>query len=139
MFDKMNPKTRPSKEELINIAKNNAVLKKLCAFIEAEMNAAHRIDHSTCPMAPGWNLKYKKGGRAVCTIYPGKDECGVMITLNRERLEAFRAMGKAFGKTLRNLEARTTPLNGAKWLSVNVVDEEGLAEAKKLLKLKFKL
>lgn len=28
------------------------------------------MDYSTCSFQPGWNVKYKKGGKSLCTLYP---------------------------------------------------------------------
>jgi len=107
------------------------------AFIEGEIGAAHQIDYSTCPMAPGWNLKYKKSAKSVCAIYPDKDKCGVMITLNSAALEKFKMMEPLFSRPLREMVIMAIPMNGSKWLSVNVADEAGFEEAKKLIMLKF--
>ena len=137
MFDKMNSQVRPSKDDLINIVKNKAPLKKLCAFIENELSGTHQIDYSTCSMAPGWNLKYKKGSRAICTVYPEKEYCGVLITLNRDALEKFNMLGEVFSQSIRDAANTVKSLNGAKWLTVNVTDAAGFEDAKKLLLLKF--
>ncbi len=137
MIDKMNSKIKPAKNNLVMVVKNYTPLKKLCDWIESEFGAKHQIDYSTCSMAPGWNLKYKKGSKSICTAYPNRDECHVMITLNAVALERFRTVDKLFSKNLRDLEKSMKPLNGAKWLSVNVVDDAGFEEAKKLIMLKF--
>ncbi|MDR2933686.1 MAG: DUF3788 domain-containing protein [Rickettsiales bacterium] len=137
MIDKMNSKIKPSKNDLIKVVKNYKYLQKFCDFVELEFAATHQIDYSTCSMAPGWNLKYKKGSKSICTIYPNKDECGVMITLNAASLEKFYTMDKLFSKSLRDLEKSMKGLNGAKWLTVNIIDDDGLEEAKKLIMLKF--
>ncbi|MCL2538394.1 MAG: DUF3788 domain-containing protein [Alphaproteobacteria bacterium] len=137
MFNKLNREIRPTKDDLIGIVKNKSALKKLITFIENDLGGAAQIDYSTCSMAPGWNLKYKRGARAICTIYPDKDYCGVMITLNRDALEQFDAMSELFSPAVRKLADEITPLNGAKWLTVDITAPGGFDDAKKMLILKF--
>ena len=40
------------------------------AFIDESYGAKPRIEYSRCGGAPGWNVKYKARGRALCTVYP---------------------------------------------------------------------
>jgi hypothetical protein len=44
----------------------------LRGFIEGDFQSRPSVQHSVCAGAPGWNVKYKKGGRALCTLYPGE-------------------------------------------------------------------
>lgn len=138
MFDKLNASTVPSKNELISVVKaeSNALLIDLCRHIEAEFDAKEQIDYSACSMAPGWNLKYKKSSKSICTIYPYKDYFTVLITLNFDALELFNIMADTFCQYIRDLAANTSGMNGAKWLSVNVTDKIIAEDVKKLLKLK---
>ena len=40
------------------------------AFVDESYGAKPRIEYSRCGGAPGWNVKYKARGRALCTVYP---------------------------------------------------------------------
>ena len=49
---------------------DNPLWKTLCSWLESGYRTVPRIEYSRCGMAPGWNVKYTKGGRALCTLYP---------------------------------------------------------------------
>lgn len=44
---------------------------ELCTWLETEWNVRPLVQYSSCSGAKGWNVKYRKGGRALCTLYPG--------------------------------------------------------------------
>ncbi len=50
----------------------NPLWDDLCAAIEADYGVKPLIVFSGCSMLPGWNVKYKKSGRSLCTLYPDK-------------------------------------------------------------------
>ena len=44
--------------------------KSLCTYVERNYLVTPRIEFSRCTMQTGWNVKYKKSSRAICTLYP---------------------------------------------------------------------
>ena len=44
---------------------------ELCTWLETEWNVRPLVQYSSCSGAKGWNVKYRKSGRALCTLYPG--------------------------------------------------------------------
>lgn len=43
---------------------------ELTAYIEKTYQVKPQIAFSNCSAQPGWNIKYKKSGKALCTLYP---------------------------------------------------------------------
>ena len=41
---------------------------ELCTWLETEWNVRPLVQYSSCSGAKGWNVKYRKSGRAVCTL-----------------------------------------------------------------------
>ena len=60
---------KPSPDDIAEFV-DNPLWKALCSWLESGYRTVPRIEYSRCGMAPGWNVKYKKGGRALCTLYP---------------------------------------------------------------------
>jgi len=139
MFDKMNSCLAATKENLIGVVQNenNARLKDVCSYIESGLNAQPQTSFSTCSGAPGWNLKYKKNSKAICTIYPEKNEFYVLITFNNATLEKFDIVSGNFSKYTQNLVKSTQLHNGTKWFMVKVDSGEAAQDVKKLIELKF--
>ena len=110
----------------------------LCATLENQYGVTPRVEHSTCSAAPGWNVKYRKGGRALCTLYPNRGFFTCMVTVGtREATEAEMLMATS-SPYLQALYARTAPCNGARWLMADVTDEAILADVKRLIALRMK-
>ena len=62
---------------------------ELCQWAEKSYQIEPKVEHSTCSGAPGWNVKYKKGGRALCTLYPDDGQFTAMVTVGtKEAAEA---------------------------------------------------
>lgn len=56
---------------------------ELCTWLETEWNVRPLVQYSSCSGAKGWNVKYRKGGRALCTLYPGLPGGGSFTCLVR--------------------------------------------------------
>ena len=91
------------------------------------------MDYSCCSGAPGWNVKYRKAGRALCTLYPdaGRFICLVCIG-GKEAMAAEAALG-ACGEYTRQLNWSVKPFNGGRWLMVLVDGPDVLEDVKRLL------
>ena len=108
---------------------------ELRAWVEQSYGAQPRVEHSTCSAAPGWNVKYKKG-RALCTLYPRQGYFIALVTVGRaEAAEAELALPLMTAQ-VREQYRRTTPMNGARWLMIDVADERTLADVKRLVGLR---
>ncbi|MDF2948692.1 MAG: hypothetical protein K0R07_710, partial [Sedimentibacter sp.] len=62
----------PSLKEISDYI-NNPLWNKLTEFIEKTYLVKPQIEYSKCSMVPGWNVKYKKGSRSICTLYPNQN------------------------------------------------------------------
>ena len=43
---------------------------ELTDYIQEAYNVKPQMDYSSCSAQPGWNVKYKKSGKSLCTLYP---------------------------------------------------------------------
>lgn len=68
-WDKMNKASVP---ELSTITEwvNDELWNDLLAYMDTAYKARISIEYSGCGMAPGWNVKFKKAGKSLCTLYP---------------------------------------------------------------------
>ena len=46
------------------------------------------VEYSGCSLAPGWNVKYRARGRALCTIYPDTGTFTCMISIGQKEAPA---------------------------------------------------
>ena len=75
----------------------------LWAEFDSRIRSAYRIepymDYSRCSMQPGWNIKYKKSGKSLCTCYPMQGYFIALVVIgSRELTEAELLMPFLFGE-----------------------------------------
>jgi len=108
----------------------------MTGYLELNYRARETVAYSICASQPGWNVKYKKSGKALCTLYPEKDYFIALIVLGKKDREAFEKVSKEFGDYINNLYENCSLFNGTKWLMIEVTDRNVLDDVKKLIQLK---
>lgn len=110
----------------------------LCEHIEVTYGVSPTIEHSVCSMASGWNLKYKKSGRALCTLYPAEGYFTCLVSIGRKEAQEAELLLPAFGEYMEELYWNTKLYNGGRWLMIDVTSAEILEEVKLLIGLRVK-
>ncbi|MPM79684.1 hypothetical protein SDC9_126723 [bioreactor metagenome] len=110
----------------------------LCAHLEARYGVQPRMEHSQCSGAPGWNVKYKKGGRALCTLYPGSGYFTCLIRVGGREAPAAELLLGGCTEYVRALYARTRVFNGSRWMMLEVTSPEILEDVKELIALRVR-
>lgn len=109
---------------------------ELCQWAGKSYQIEPKVEHSTCSGAPGWNVKYKKGGRALCTLYPDEGQFTALITVGAKEAPEAELLLPTCSDYIRELFARTQTMNGARWLMIRVTDAQVLEDVKKLIRLR---
>lgn len=84
----------------------------------------------------GWNLWYKKGGKALTSLYPQKDHFIAQVVLGKEQVE--KALALELGEKVGRLLRETPQFHDGRWLFIPVSDEVDLKDVEMLLLLKRK-
>lgn len=131
------PSTQP---KLVQIAAYvaNPLWQDLCIHLEQTYGVAPLVDHSICSGAPGWNVKYRKGSRALCTLYPASGYFTCMVSVgSREAMEAELLLGGCT-EYVRKLYWDSNPFNGGRWLMIEVRSSEILEDVKDLIAIRVR-
>lgn len=130
--------SKSQQPSLVEIATfiDNPLWGDLCAWAERSYGIEPKVEHSICSGAPGWNVKYKKGGRALCTLYPEEGAFTAMVTIGSKEAQEAELLLPTFSDDLRALYARTQVFNGARWLMIRVSDAQVLENVKTLIRLR---
>ena len=127
MMDLQDRSVCPTMEEVGEVVGNPA-FGRFCAQIRDTYQCGERIEYSACSMERGWNVKYKKGGRALCTIYPREGYFTVMVVVGNKEKPAVEEMLPRCTPELRESYHRTNEGNGQRWLMIDLEDEGELYE-----------
>lgn len=114
------------------------LFEELCTHLEHTYSVSSTIEHSTCSGAPGWNLKYKKSGRALCTLYPGQGFFTCLVSIGSRETVAAELLLPLCTNYLQELYRNARPLRGGRWLMIEVTSREILEDVKALIALRMK-
>lgn len=116
----------------------NPLFEDLTAWIEAAYHVEPSIEFSRCSMDRGWNVKYKKGSKALCALYIRQGWFTAMVTLGAKQVAELEVLLPTFSVSFRKLYEKTPLFNGGKWLVVDVKKEKELEEVQRLILMKAK-
>lgn len=108
------------------------------AFMEANCPAAPKFEYSACTMQTGWNIKYKKAGKNVCTVYPMDGYLICMILIGGDGALEAEARLDEFTPYVRELYRGTRLFNGSRWLFMEVKSREVLRDLEELVYIRLR-
>lgn len=85
-----------------------------------------KIEYSSCSWEPGWNIKFRKAGKNLCTIYPRESFFTVLLVVGKKEKESVEAVLSDCTDTLQDIYRETQEGNGQKWLMIDLQDEDAL-------------
>lgn len=133
MFDRTDH-TIPANEEAMEGYINNPLWGIFCEFIKEKYNCGPVFEFSKCGMEYGWNAKFKKSGKSLCTVYPREGFFTVMIVIGRREKERFEQELSSYCMEIQRIYEETKEGNGQKWLMIDLEDEDEKYEnVKKML------
>lgn len=109
----------------------------LTRHIEQAYSSKPLLAYSVCAGKPGWNVKYKKGGKALVTLYPERGGFIALVVLSAADMDVFEAVKSDYTEYVVNLYDGCKPFNNTKWLMIRVSDDNILEDVTKLLRLKL--
>ncbi len=77
-------------------------------------------------MERGWNVKFKKAGKALCTIYPRESYFTVMVAVGPKEKEAVASILPDCTAAFQEIYRQTREWNGQRWLMIDLEDRGGL-------------
>lgn len=127
----------PDAEEIAR-AVDSPYWQALCGYLETAYSVAPRIEYSRCGMAPGWNVKYKKGSKSLCTLYPDEGAFTCLVVVGaKEAMEAELVLSGCTD-AVQDLYRAAPPYNGGRWLMVEVTSPQVLEDVKKLIQVRVR-
>ena len=132
-----NQSSQPTLEN-INDFVNSELWNELCSFVENTYAVSPKMEYSKCSMQKGWNVKYKKGSKSLCTLYPMDGYFIVLIVIGeKEQIEAELIMPTCSVYTQR-LFSKTAFSAGGRWLMIEVKERAILEDVLKLIQVRVK-
>ena len=115
---------------------NSPIFDELRKYIEQTYKVLPKIEYSCCSMERGWNIKYKKSSRSLCTIYPRQGFVTCMISIGSKEEAHIRHILPGCTEYVQQLYYKTPPSKMGRWLMIDLKEQAVLEDIKALLKLR---
>lgn len=138
MFDIKDINHTPDIKDISDFIRN-PLFNELCTHLETAYKAKYKIEFSKCSWEYGWNVKFKKSGKSLCTIYPRENYFTVLVVVGaKEKEEAEQLLPEMTSET-QAIYHQTKEGNGQRWLMIDLEDAGDLYnDALKLIELRVK-
>jgi len=83
----------------------------------------------------GWNLRYRRKGKALVAFYPQKGQIIAQVVLGKAQAE--KALDLKLGKKVSQLLREAPQLRDGKWISIPVLSVEDAEDLEQLLRVKM--
>ena len=100
----------------------NPVFMQFCAQMKERYQCTEKIEFSSCSLEKGWNVKFKKSGKTLCTIYPREGYFTVMVVIGPKEKGSVEAILSGCNAELQEVYYQTKEGNGQKWLMLDLED-----------------
>lgn len=102
----------------------NPFFSQFCTEIKEKYKITEKIEFSSCSWEKGWNIKFKKSGKTLCTVYPRELYFTVLFVVGQKEKEAVEALLPDCCAELQEIYRQTKEGNGQKWLMIDL-EEDG--------------
>lgn len=130
-----NQETQPTAAQMDSFI-GNPMWKDLNDYLQTAYAAKPKQTFSGCSGQPGWNVKYAKGGKSLCTLYPMRGYFIALVVIGEKERAEMELLMPTFTAYTQALYAGAGALMGAKWLMTEVTDEAILEDVKRLIALR---
>jgi hypothetical protein len=131
----------PSNEDIREyLGEAKSIWDELTAYIEETYKVKPQIAYSKCSAQPGWNVKYKKSSKSLCTLYPMADYFIALVVIGPKEEEEVKIGMDAelFTTYLKELYDKTAYSAMGRWLMIDVKDKDVLNDIKHLLTIRVR-
>ena len=127
----------PSAEQIADYIQN-PVWQALNHHLQRAYDTAPTVAYSGCSMQPGWNVKYKKSGKSLCTLYPMQGYFIALVAIGPKEMPEAELLILTCSAYTQALFADTKTWQGQKWLMIDVKDEDTAKDVIDLIALRVK-
>lgn len=129
----------PSFEEIRSyIGEAKPFWDELVSYIEETYKVKPQLEYSKCPAQPGWNVKYRKSSKSLCTLYPMADYFIALVVVGAKQEDEVELALKTdtFTDYVKELYRKTAFSAMGRWLMIEVKNKEVINDIKRLIEIR---
>ena len=133
-WDKMDRSCMPDVEDISGYVRNPVWDELLCHITET-YDTRPVFEYSRCAW-PGWNVKFKKAGKNLCTVYPFEGYVWVLVVIGQKEKERFEEELLTMSSYMQNLYQDTQEGMGQRWLKIELEDMDMMQDVTRSIAIK---
>lgn len=115
----------------------NPLFDRLCDYLAEHYKVKPKIEFSKCSWERGWNMKFKKSGKSLCTLYPRENYFTLLVVVGVKEKEIVEAALPEMCTEIQEIYYQTKEGNGQRWLMIDLNDaDEIYADTLKLIDIR---
>jgi hypothetical protein len=134
---KYSAENEPSFEDIAEFI-GSPLWDEINSYIHQAYKLQPKLAYSKCSAQPGWNVKYQKGGRSLCTLYPMSGYFIALVVIGEKETHEAELLMPSLSTYIQQLYANTSFSCGGRWLMIEIKSREILADTKELINLRVK-
>lgn len=116
---------------------NNDLWEDFIQYMKNTYNVIPKFEFSKCSLEYGWNVKFKKSGKTLCTVYPRENYFTVLVVIGKKEKETFENIYLSLSYDIQQIYKETKEGNNQKWLMINLEDNDKRYEdVKKIIEIR---
>jgi hypothetical protein len=120
------------------IGPGGALWLDLLKYIETAYQVKPKNSFSKCAAQPGWNVKYQKSSKSLCTLYPMEGFFIALIVIGAKEENETESALELFTPYVQDLYRKTSFSCGGRWLMIQVHEKAVLEDIKRLMAIRVK-
>lgn len=138
-YELFNAEQEPTEQQITDYISNPLWL-ELADYLTENYKVKPKIVYSGCSMGDGywkgWNVKFKKSGKALCTVYPKQGYFVAMVSFSAKELDDADELIQLCDDYTRNKYQSSKSSKLGKSTSYEVTNEKILQDIKELVALR---
>ena len=136
MIDIEDKSYQPTVSEMSEFV-GNPLFDELCGYMESEYQACEKVEYSGEKAFLGWNLKFRKAGRTLCTVYPRKGYFPMLLIVGRKEKDRVEALLPSMSEEFTQLYENTRECMNQRWLMLDFSEKNALfSDALSIVKIR---
>lgn len=132
LYDNTHPPTDENIQEFIN----NDLWYNITTYLEDTYRTPPKKAYSGCSMQSGWNIKYQKGGKTLCILYPMKGYFIALVVIGMREMNEAELLMPLCTEYTQILFKQTISGYSGKWLMLDVKSIDILNDVKRMIALR---
>ena len=120
---------------------NTPLFEELDSHLRQTYKVKPKVAYSGCKMDggawQGWNIKYQKSGKSLCTLYPKQGYLLLLITIGVRGVNEAELLMPMCTEYIQNLY-KESDFHGSKYFGIELRDEDVLRDVRNLVEIRAK-